>query len=104
MKNMPSMKKPRFSVGDRVIVVAADADSETAHKFGSVIDLVITPIDTVFRYQVRFADGDSEIFFGFELEPMGHAEIRPPKNPRVISLIQPSKSVPSVSMPLHGCQ
>jgi hypothetical protein len=68
------MKKPRFSIGDRVMVVAADADGETAHKFGSVVDVVVTPIDTVFRYRVRFADGQSEIVFGFELEPMGHAE------------------------------
>jgi hypothetical protein len=60
-----SSRKPRFNVGDRV-EVAGLGDNE--RKTGFVSDIVNAPIDAVYRYLVRFKDGTSAIYFGFELE------------------------------------
>ena len=60
-----SSRKPRFNVGDRVEVVA---HGEKEGKIGFISDIASAPIDAVFRYRVRFDDGTSAIYFGFELE------------------------------------
>ncbi len=58
-------KKPRFEVGNRVIAVALD---HRRGKRGVVVKLVEPGPDLVYRYQVRFNDGSTSTFFGFELE------------------------------------
>ena len=60
-----SSRPPRFNVGDPVEVVGL-GDKE--RKIGFVSDIVNAPIDAVYRYRVRFRDGTSAIYFGFELE------------------------------------
>ena len=60
-----SSRKPRFNVGDHVEVVGR-GDNEG--KTGFVSDIVNAPIDAVYRYRVRFDDGTSAIYFGFELD------------------------------------
>jgi hypothetical protein len=61
----PGPRKPRFSVGDRVEVIA---HGDVRRRVGSVAEIVSAPIDAVFRYRVRFDDETSGVFFGFELE------------------------------------
>jgi hypothetical protein len=41
---------------------------ESQRKTGTVFEVVHAPVDAVFRYRVRFDDGASGVFFGFELE------------------------------------
>ena len=62
----PSQPKPRFTVGDQIVVTSPGIHRD---KDGLVIE-VIEPRsgDLVYRYRVRFTDGKATTFFGFELE------------------------------------
>jgi hypothetical protein len=61
----PDIPKPRFQLADRVVVTGP---VRNRGKRGLVMELVQKPGDAVVRYRVRFADGTSATFFGFELE------------------------------------
>ncbi|HYR82774.1 MAG TPA: hypothetical protein VE422_01700 [Terriglobia bacterium] len=57
---------PRFKIGDNIKVVGP---GEHLGKQGVVVDVVEPSTgDFVYRYRVRFSDGTSPRFFGFELE------------------------------------
>ena len=58
-------RNPRFNVGDYVMVVGPGADALRGMR-GVITELL--PVDVVYRYRVRFGDGTSGLFFGFELE------------------------------------
>ena len=56
---------PRFKVGDRVTVVTPGIHRD---KHGIVVETIQPKAgDFVYRYRVRFQDGSSGSFFGFEL-------------------------------------
>ena len=61
---MPS-REPQFKVGDEVIVVNPGADKG---KQGLVVQVSGGAGDFVYRYLVRFADGTSKRYFGFEID------------------------------------
>jgi hypothetical protein len=56
--------RPTLSIGDRVLVVGLGLHTNWS---GMVTEVVGSPVNAVRRYRVRFADGSSGIFFGFEL-------------------------------------
>jgi len=59
-------KAPRFELGDRVLALAPT----TPHggKEGVVVEVLKLANGTLYRYVVRFVDGTTATFFGFELE------------------------------------
>jgi len=72
MSEMSAAKRPRFSVGDRVRVVAVGAQRQLPQRFGTVVVVASSSV-TIFRYNVRFDDGSTATFFGFELEAIDDA-------------------------------
>jgi hypothetical protein len=56
---------PRFNVGDGVAVTGPGPHRG---KQGLVVEITEGAGDFVYRYRVRFPEGQSENFFGFELE------------------------------------
>ena len=56
---------PRFGVGDDVKVIGIDAHKGT---LGVVVQVVVSRRDFVHRYDVRFSDGSTTRYFGFQLE------------------------------------
>jgi hypothetical protein len=65
MTDPGTVKPPRFKVGDKVKVVGPVVDSNRGMQ-GIVAELL--PVDVVYRYRVRFSDGATRIYFGFELD------------------------------------
>jgi hypothetical protein len=61
----PFDRPQKFRVGDCVIVVNPTVDKG---KRGTVVQVSGHPGDFVYRYDVRFADGTSKRFFGFEID------------------------------------
>jgi hypothetical protein len=61
-----SSRSARFHVGDQVKAVGPSA--RRRDESGYVTEIVGPPGDAIYRYRVRFSDGTSETFFGFELE------------------------------------
>jgi hypothetical protein len=61
----PLTRTPQFRVDDKVIVVSPVSDKG---KQGLVIQVIGHTGDFVYRYDVRFADGTSKRFFGFEID------------------------------------
>jgi hypothetical protein len=61
---------PRFGVGDDVKVIGIDAQKG---KLGVVVRVVVSHRDFVHRYDVRFSDGSTSRYFGFQLESV-HAK------------------------------
>ena len=58
-------RNPQFKVSDPVIVVGPGVSLD---KAGFVMEVIKpTTGDFVYRYRVRFTDGASATFFGFEL-------------------------------------
>jgi hypothetical protein len=64
---MPFKRAPQFQVGDRVRVINPGIDKG---KQGIVIEVSGHTGDFVYRYDVRFADGTSKRYFGFEIDPL----------------------------------
>jgi hypothetical protein len=62
-----SPRKPRFKIGDSVRLVGPTTSGRTP-KTGRVEEITGTANDPIFRYRVVFPDGDSQTFFGFELD------------------------------------
>jgi hypothetical protein len=59
-------KKPQFSLGDRVVAVGPS--NTYRGKQGVVTEIIATAGNFVYRYAVRFTDGTTSTFFGFELQ------------------------------------
>jgi len=59
-------KAPRFEVGDCVLALAPT--NPHCGKEGVVAEVVQQGNGKLFRYVVRFIDGTTAPFFGFELE------------------------------------
>ncbi|HEY2382678.1 MAG TPA: DUF1918 domain-containing protein [Terriglobia bacterium] len=66
MLRNPQEQRPKFKAGDRVVVVGPGVHRERR----GIVAEVRHSGDYVYRYRVRFADGASEQFFGFELAPV----------------------------------
>jgi hypothetical protein len=66
MMNSPP-RQPRFKIGDYVRLVGPTTSGRT-YKKGRVVEITGTANDPIFRYRVAFPDGDSQTFFGFELD------------------------------------
>jgi hypothetical protein len=64
MPDTSSSRTPRFILGERVLVMGLDLHP---NRSGIVVEVVESPVDAIYRYRVRLADGSSETFFGFEL-------------------------------------
>jgi len=64
--NSSSSRSARFRVGDQVRAVGPSV--RRRDDTGYVTEIVGPPGDAIYRYRVRFSDGASETFFGFELE------------------------------------
>ena len=62
-------KGPQFAVDDRVIALALD--NQHRGEYGVVVEVVGPGSDFVYRYHVRFRDGTTCAFFGFELDKVG---------------------------------
>jgi len=60
----PSNRTPQFEVGDQVRIVIPGLDKG---KQGLVIQLIDHAGDFVYRYEVRFQDGTTKRYFGFEI-------------------------------------
>ena len=58
-------RTPRFKIGDGVVITGPGLHRD---KYGFVMEIVEPSGDFVYRYRVRFADGTSATFFGFELD------------------------------------
>ena len=58
--------QPKFKAGDRVVVIGPGVHRE---RRGIISEVLRHAGDYVYRYRVRFSDGASEQFFGFELAP-----------------------------------
>ena len=61
---MPSNRTPQFLVGDQVRIVIPGLDKG---KRGMIIQLINHAGDFVYRYEVRFGDGTTKRYFGFEI-------------------------------------
>jgi hypothetical protein len=59
-------KRPGYSVGDSVIAVGPS--NAYRGKQGVVVEIIEPGGDLVYRYVVRFGDGSTGTFFGFELQ------------------------------------
>jgi hypothetical protein len=57
---------PRFKVGDHVETLGPG--NVNRGKRGVVVEVIGPAGDLVYRYHVRFLDGTSAVFFGFELQ------------------------------------
>ena len=67
MANPPHKRQPRFKVRDRVVVVGPG--NAKRGEYGVVVG-ILEPFEvSVYRFIVQFADGSTERFFSFELEP-----------------------------------
>jgi hypothetical protein len=64
-----SPRKARFNIGDRVRSVGPSARSRQ-ENIGTVTDVIVSAENVIYRYRVKFSDGGSETFYGFELEPV----------------------------------
>jgi len=58
-------RKPRFKVRDQVTIVGPDPHKG---RIGVVIQVISSPVVFSYRYDVRFSDGTSARYFGFQLE------------------------------------
>ena len=58
-------RSPRFKIGDGVVIICPGIHR---YKYGLVMEIIEPSGDFVYRYRVRFADGTSVAFFGFELD------------------------------------
>jgi hypothetical protein len=65
-------RKPRFVLDEQVVVIGL---GEHRDRHGVVTE-VLQPRagDFVYRYRIRFTDGTSATFFGFELTPLDERE------------------------------
>ena len=59
--------KPRFYIGDMVHTVGPSVRASQDYT-GTVIDILGSFENVIYRYQVKFPDGSWDVFFGFELE------------------------------------
>ena len=62
-------RKGRFQVGDNVRAVGPSA-RHLREPVGRVTKIESSAQNAVYRYRVTFNDGSSDVFFGFELEPI----------------------------------
>jgi hypothetical protein len=69
MSDSSEPRKGRFQVGDNVRAVGPSA-RRRQETLGRVTKIESSAQNAVFRYRVTFNDGSSDIFFGFELEPI----------------------------------
>jgi hypothetical protein len=60
-------RKPRFYVGDVVRAVGASV-ANRAGQTGTLVEVLLSAGNVIYRYRVMFPDGELETFFGFELE------------------------------------
>ena len=58
-------RTPRFKIGDGVVIICPGTYRD---RYGFVMEIIEPSGDFVYRYRVRFADGTSAAFFGFELD------------------------------------
>ncbi len=65
---MSSVRKPRFQIGDRVRVVWPPERETSLPVSGTVMEILGSVPQPVYRYKVEFADATIETFFAFELE------------------------------------
>jgi len=59
-------RKPRFYVGD--VVRAVGPSVSNRDQTGTLVEVVLSAGNVIYRYRVVFPDGGLETFFGFELE------------------------------------
>jgi hypothetical protein len=57
-------RKPRLELGDHVVVTVAGVHRQ---REGVVMEVIQPRVGDVYRYKVRFPDGTTATFFGFEL-------------------------------------
>jgi hypothetical protein len=60
-----SSRTPQFKVGDHVIVIGPGIDKG---KEGVVIEVIGHTGDFVYRYSIRFSEGTTRRYFGFEID------------------------------------
>jgi len=65
----PANRTPQFGVGDQVRILIPGLDKG---KQGMVIELIGHAGDFVYRYEVRFGDGTTKRYFGFEIGLISH--------------------------------
>jgi hypothetical protein len=65
MSSNPNDAAPRFQIGDVVRVTLAGPYRD---KQGIITQIIGHNGDYVYRYRVRFADGNAATMFGFELK------------------------------------
>jgi len=69
MNESTAPRKARFQVGDHVRAVGPSASRR--EETGMVSEVIGVPAkNAVYRYRVTFSDGGSDMFYGFELEPL----------------------------------
>ena len=63
--NVP--RKPRFQVGDVVRAVGPSVSNREGQT-GTLVEVLVSAGNVIYRYRVIFPDGELGTFFGFELE------------------------------------
>jgi hypothetical protein len=58
-------RKPRFNLGNRVVVTVPGIHRD---RHAVVVEVIQPRSGDVYRYRVRFADGTDATLFGFELK------------------------------------
>ena len=66
MPDIPASRSPRFKIGDQVHTIGPG--NINRGKRGVVVEIIGPGADRIYRYRVRFLDGTTETFFGFELQ------------------------------------
>jgi hypothetical protein len=56
---------PRFAAGDKVVIIGPGDHNGKSGLIESIVEP--TAGDLIYRYRVRFADGQLRAFFGFEI-------------------------------------
>jgi hypothetical protein len=69
MTEPSATRKPRFEVGDHVRAIGPSVGVHEGRRC-TVSEIIGLELMGVFRYRVTFEDDHSEIFYGFELEPV----------------------------------
>jgi hypothetical protein len=59
-------RKPRFYVDD--VVRAVGPSVSNRGQTGTLVEVLLSAGNVIYRYRVMFPDGGLETFFGFELE------------------------------------
>jgi hypothetical protein len=63
-------REPHLKLGDQVEIIVPGVHRD---RRGMVMEVIAPHVGNVYRYRVRFTDGTTATFFGFELQKCSNA-------------------------------